>query len=356
MMRFTEGNLFDAPVEAIVNTVNTVGVMGKGIALMFKERFPDNYDAYAAACKRGEVQAGTMFVTRSPELTGPRWIINFPTKKHWRQQSKLEWIAEGLQDLRKVIQEKHIRSVAIPPLGSGNGGLNWAEVRALIETALTDLADTEVVIYEPTAKYQNVAKGRGVEKLTPARAMVAEMIRRYGLLGLECSILEVQKLAWLLTRVVQRSGLKDPLKLSFDANRYGPFAPELTHLLNALDGSYLHCEKRVADASPFDAIHFDQAWKPRLLAYLATSEAVAYLEAIYKTDDLIDGFQSPLGMEALATVDWLLSREQAQPTLTGIRRAIQNWGGGAAAAERKQRLFSDRLLQASIDRLQRSLT
>jgi len=356
MIRFTQGNLFDAQVDAVVNTVNTVGVMGKGIALMFKDKFPENYKAYAAACKRGEVQIGKMFVTPSPELSGPRWIVNFPTKKHWRQPSKLEWIAAGLKDLRKVIAEKGIRSVAIPPLGSGNGGLEWSEVRSLMETALADIADTEVVVYEPTAKYQNIAKGRGVEKLTPARAMIAEMIRRYGLLGLECSILEVQKLAWLLTRVLQRIRLKDPLKLSFDANRYGPFAPQLTHLLNALDGSYLHCEKRVADASPFDVIHFDQEWKPRLLAYLATSDAAAYVEAINKTDDLIDGFQSPLGMEALATVDWLLTREQAEPTVTGMRQALQGWGGGTAAAERKQKLFTDRLLEASISRLQQLMT
>jgi O-acetyl-ADP-ribose deacetylase (regulator of RNase III) len=356
MMRFIQGNLFDAQVDAVVNTVNTVGVMGKGIALMFKEKFPENYEAYAGACKRGEVKIGSMFVTRSPELAGPRWIINFPTKKHWRQPSKLEWIAEGLKDLRKVIADKGIRSVAIPPLGSGNGRLEWPAVRTLIETALSGLADTEVIVYEPTAKYQSVAKGRGAEKLTPARAIIAEMIRRYGLLGLECSILEVQKLAWLLTRVLHQSGLKDPLKLSFDANRYGPFAPQLTHLLNALDGSYLHCEKRVADASPFDAIHFDQEWKPRLLAYLTTSDAAAYVEAINKTDELIDGFQSPLGMEALATVDWLLSREQAQASLAGIRQAIKSWRGGPASAERKQRLFSDRLLQASLDRLQRFMT
>src|SRR5688572_14609618 len=126
MIRFTQGNLLEAHVEAVVNTVNTVGVMGKGIALMFKDRFPENYKAYAAACKRGEVEIGRMFITASPELSGPRWIINFPTKKHWRHPSKLEWIAEGLKHLRAVITEKGIRSVAIPPLGSGNGGLDWS--------------------------------------------------------------------------------------------------------------------------------------------------------------------------------------------------------------------------------------
>ena len=224
MIRFTQGNLLEAEVEAIVNTVNTVGVMGKGIALMFKDKFPENFRAYAAACKRGEVQIGQMFVTPSPELSGPRWIINFPTKKHWRQPSKLEWIIEGLKDLRAVIQEKKIRSIAIPPLGSGNGGLEWSDVRAQIETALGALENVNIVVYEPTRKYQNVAKGRGVEKLTPARALIAEMIRRYSLLGLECSILEVQKLAWMLNRVIDQSDVKNPLNLAFKADKYGPYA------------------------------------------------------------------------------------------------------------------------------------
>jgi O-acetyl-ADP-ribose deacetylase (regulator of RNase III) len=352
MIRFTQGNLFDADVEAIVNTVNTVGVMGKGIALMFKERFPENFSAYEAASKRGDVRVGRMFVTASPELSGPRWIINFPTKKHWRNPSKLEWIADGLKDLRKVIAERGIRSIAIPPLGSGNGGLDWATVRPHIEAALSDMADVNIVVYEPTAQYQNVAKGHGVEKLTPARALIAEMIRRYGVLGLDCTILEVQKLAWVLGRVISQCGLADPLKLKFIADRYGPFTNQLTHLLNALDGSYLHCDKRLADASPLDTIYFDNARLPKLQAYLATSEGAAYVEAIDKTDDLIDGFQSPLGMEALATVDWLIVKEKAEPTLAGIRQGLDRWPAGAAAAERKQRVFSDKLLQASLDRLQ----
>jgi O-acetyl-ADP-ribose deacetylase (regulator of RNase III) len=349
-MKFIQGNLLDAKVEAIVNTVNTVGVMGKGIALMFKERFPDNYDAYQAACKRKEVQVGQMFVTESPELSGPRWIINFPTKKHWRQPSKLEWIVEGLKDLHRIIVEKGIRSIAIPPLGSGNGGLEWSEVRPQIESALSDLKEVEVVVYEPTAKYQNVAKGRGVEKLTPARAMIAEIIRRYGVLGLECSILEVQKLAWVLTRVIGGTQLVDPLKLDFVADKFGPYASKLTHLLNALDGSYLHCEKRVVDASPFDTIYFDPGWQPQLANFFAASEGAAYVEVVDKADKVIDGFQSPLGMEALGTVDWLVTREQIEPTLPSIHKGLKQWPGGAG--ERKERLFSDKLLQASLDRLQ----
>ncbi len=351
MIRFTTGNLLDADADALVNTVNTVGVMGKGIALMFKERFPTNYRIYRDAAKRGEVETGRMFVTASDELSGPRWIINFPTKRHWRQPSRLEWIADGLRDLKAVIIANGIRSIAIPPLGSGNGGLDRDAVRPLIERELGGLPDLDVLVYEPAAEYQNVMKAHGVEKLTPARALVAETVRRYGVLGLDCSILEIHKLAWFLQRTIERLKLSDPLRLNFKAERYGPYAPNLTHLLNSLDGSYLHCEKRLADASPSESVWFEADKRKKLTAYWATSPGAVFAEANERTDELIDGFQSPLGMEALATVDWLLSKEGAVPTLEGIKQAMTQWPGGAAAAKRKMNLFSDKLMQACLDAL-----
>ncbi len=352
MIQFTQGNLLDARVDAVVNTVNTVGVMGKGIALMFKERFPENYKTYAAACAAGLVKVGEMFVVPSVELTGPRWIINFPTKKDWKHPTKLEWVRDGLLALKEVILEKKIKSIAIPPLGCGNGGLDWTVVRPLIEKAMADLPGVEVVVYEPTPKYQNVAKKKGVEELTPARALIAEMIRRYGVLGIECTMIETQKLAWFLERTIERLGLKDPMDLRFEANRYGPYAIRLTHLLEALDGSYLHCDKRIKDAEPLDTIWFEDKKRDFVTMYLRTPEARDYLPAVEATDQLIDGFQSPLGLEALATVDWLIERESAEPTLRGIRLGIERWPAGPQHAKRKAGLFSDRLLQLALERLQ----
>lgn len=162
MLKYTQGNLLDAPVEALVNTVNTVGIMGKGIALMFKERFPNNMQAYAQACKQKQVVTGKMFVTETGELLGPRWIVNFPTKEHWRSDSKISWIEEGLQDLRRFVVDNHVKSIAISPLGSGNGRLPWPDVKQQIEDALSDLTSTDMLVYEPTEKYQNVAKSVGV--------------------------------------------------------------------------------------------------------------------------------------------------------------------------------------------------
>lgn len=152
-MHFLKGNLLDANVEAVVNAVNTVGVMGKGIALMFKERFPKNYREYVAASKIGAIQIGKMFVSATDELAGPKWVINFPTKKHWRNPTKIEWVREGLLELNKVIRDKNIKSIAIPALGCGNGGLNWSDVRPLIQEYLGDLTDVEILVYEPTVSY-----------------------------------------------------------------------------------------------------------------------------------------------------------------------------------------------------------
>jgi O-acetyl-ADP-ribose deacetylase (regulator of RNase III) len=351
MITFRQGNLLEAPVEALVNTVNTVGVMGKGIALMFKEAFPANFRAYEEACKRKEIRVGHMFVTESFALQGPHWLINFPTKMHWRQASKLEWIIEGLQDLRRVIEEKEISSIALPPLGCGNGGLDWNDVRPEIERALESLATIEVVVFEPAGKYQNVAKPTGVAALTPARALVAEMVRRYWVLGIECTYLEVQKLCWFLERTIRRMHIEDPLDLRFSADKYGPYSDRLRHLLNGLDGSYLHCDKRLSDAGPSDTIWFDEERRPFLDLYLKQSEQRPLQEVLDRTTALIDGFESPLGMELLATVDWLVERERCEATLAGIREGLRRWPAGPAAAERKLRLFNDRLIGLALERL-----
>jgi O-acetyl-ADP-ribose deacetylase (regulator of RNase III) len=351
MIKFFQGNLLDAPTEAVVNTVNTVGVMGKGIALMFKEAFPGNFRAYDEAVKRKEVRVGHMFVTENTAFDGPRWLINFPTKKHWRQPSKLEWIVDGLKDLRRVVEEKGIHSIALPPLGCGNGGLDWSDVRQEIERAFEQLHDLDVWVFEPTPKYQNVAKRTGVMKLTPARALVAEMIRRYWVLGIECTYLEVQKLCWFLERTIQELGFNDPLDLRFAADKYGPYSDRLRHLLNGLDGSYLHCDKRLSDAGPSDTIWFDEERRPFVDLFLKQENSRPLRIILDRTADRIDGFESPLGMELLSTVDWLIEREHCGRSVSAIRDGLSRWPAGPGAAERKQKLFSDRLIGLALSRL-----
>jgi hypothetical protein len=224
-------------------------------------------------------------------------------------------------------------------------------VRKEIQAVLSDMEDVGIVVFEPTKKYQNVAKKTGVKRLTPARAVIAELVRRYWVLGIECSLLEIQKLAWFLERNIKKYAADNPLDLRFQANKYGPYANRLDHLLNALDGSYLHCDKRIADAGPADIIWFDDSRKEYVAAYLKTKEASEYLDALEATADLIDGFESPLGLELLATVDWLLYRDECAPTIEGVRECLKRWVGGAGAANRKMKLFDDRLIALALERL-----
>jgi O-acetyl-ADP-ribose deacetylase (regulator of RNase III) len=151
MISYKTGDLLKEDVEALVNTVNCVGIMGRGLALQFKNVFPENFKAYVTACKREEVQSGKMFIFETNKLTNPKYIINFPTKRHWREKSRIEDIQSGLKALVNEIRDRNIKSIAIPPLGSGLGGLNWSEVRVLIEEVLHGFNNLEVIIFEPSA-------------------------------------------------------------------------------------------------------------------------------------------------------------------------------------------------------------
>jgi O-acetyl-ADP-ribose deacetylase (regulator of RNase III) len=352
MLHYTEGNLLDAEVEAVVNTVNTVGVMGKGIALMFKERFPDNFRLYKRACDNEEIEVGKVFTTYPGGVLWPRVIINFPTKRHWREKTKIEYIQDGLEDLVRVIREEKISSIAIPPLGCGNGGLDWQDVKKEIETYLKSLEDVEVIVYQPTEKYQNVAKKNGVEKLTPSRAIIVEAVRRYGILGFDCTLLEIQKLAWFIEKFGYGSEVAEKLNLHFSANKFGPYAHDLTHLLDSLDGSYLHCDKRIADATPFDIIWVDDERAEKAQLYLKSRENQNFRAALDKVGDLIDGFESPLGMELLASVDWLISKEQVAPNIDDIKEALGQWPGGLKAGQRKLQMFDDDMIRTATERIQ----
>lgn len=352
MIRYLKGNLLGAQAEALVNTVNTEGVMGKGIALQFKEAFPENFRLYREACKRGEVRPGKMFFTRTNALIGPAWIINFPTKTSWRQPSRLQYLVDGLRDLARVIRETGVQSVGVPPLGCGHGGLDWAQVRPLIESALGDLPGVDVLVFEPSGEYMGAPKRSGVEELTVARALIVESIRRYAELGFECTNLEVQKLVYFLTRVLACRGLDDPFKLNFAPNKFGPYADRLRHMLDGLDGSYLHCERRLADAGPLDPIALDMGRVPAARAYLdADSKGRDYVRALDDLGELIDGFESPFLMELLSTVDVLQVRAKRPLTGLELREGVRKWPVGKGAAERKDRLFSDSDLRIAAERL-----
>lgn len=320
MIRFTQGNILEADAEALVNTVNCVGVMGRGIALQFKRAFPDNFKAYAAACKRGEVQPGRLFVTETGRLTNPRYIINFPTKRHWRGKSRLEDIETGLAVLVQEIRARNIRSIAIPPLGSGLGGLDWQEVRPRIESALSQLLEVDVLVFEPLeeplpAVPQPASKPPG---MTPGRASLIGLMDRYlaALLDPFITLLEVHKLMYFL----QEAG--EPLRLRYVKGHYGPYAENLRHVLRAVEGYYI---VGYADGG-------DQPDKQLRLVPGAVDEAQALLgehpatgARFDRVAQLTEGFETSFGLELLATVHWVATRE-GQRSPEEIRQAVHEWG------------------------------
>lgn len=237
MIEFTSGDILKEDAEALVNTVNCVGVMGRGIALQFKNAYPENFKAYAKACKNGEIRPEHMFVFKTGQLTNPHFVINFPTKRHWRGKSRIEDIETGLQALVDTIYQYKIHSIAIPPLGSGLGGLEWSEVKLKIIEALQLLTDVHVIIYEPkgTPATDKMIHNREVPKMTAGRAALVELMSRYlnGLLDPFVTLLEVHKLMYFM----QEAG--EPLQLKYRKAPYGPYAENLRHVLQSMEGHFI---------------------------------------------------------------------------------------------------------------------
>ena len=306
MIHFKTGDILAEDVEALVNTVNCVGVMGRGIALQFKKRFPDNFRAYSEACGRGDVQPGRMFVFPTRRLTNPRYIINFPTKRHWRGNSRLEDIEAGLGDLTRCIRESGVRSVAVPPLGSGLGGLDWTVVRRFIEEALATIEDVQIIVFEPSGAPapERMVRNRRTPEMTAARAALVGLIHRYrkGLLDPFVTLLEVHKLLYFM----QFAG--EPLRLRYAEGIYGPYAENLRHLLHAVEGHFISGYADGGDAPD----------KPLELVPGALEDANAALGRFPETRkrfervaSLVEGFESPFGLELLSTVHWILDRHHS---------------------------------------------
>ena len=336
MIAYKTGDILTEDAEALVNTVNCVGVMGRGIALQFKNTFPENFKSYAAACKRNEVQPGRMFVFETSQLTNPRYIINFPTKRHWRGKSRIEDIDAGLVALAEEIRSRNIQSIAIPPLGSGLGGLDWSEVRPRIEAMLQELSDLKVVIFEPGGAPADGRVNRSIDvpKMTAGRAALVGLMDRYlrGLLDPFVTLLEVHKLMYFM----QAAG--EPLRLNYKKGPYGPYAQNLRHVLNAIEG---HLVSGYADGG-------DIPDKQLTLVPGALEDAHALLKNKAKTQthfdrvsDLVEGFESPFGLELLSTVHWIVSKERVHNVADVVRQTYA-WN------DRKKQ-FSQRQIALAVD-------
>jgi O-acetyl-ADP-ribose deacetylase (regulator of RNase III) len=318
-VKLISGNILESNAEALVNTVNTVGVMGKGIALQFREQFPINYELYAAACRRGEVQTGKMFITATNSMLNPKWIINFPTKKHWIHKSSYAFIEAGLDDLVVQIKKLNIQSIAIPPLGAGQGGLDWAKVKQIIEQKLGAL-DIEIIIFEPVASWSSKT-GQPKTHLTKARALVLALINQYRQLGFDVSLLEIQKLAYFL----QRMGQTD-LKLNYQEYLYGPYAHNLQHLLHELEKGYIITDKSILDSRPLDVVFFNSAIADDVSNFVATECSEMEKVRLQKLVQLMAGFESPFGLELLSTVDWIVNREgNSELSALQMKEKVKDW-------------------------------
>jgi O-acetyl-ADP-ribose deacetylase (regulator of RNase III) len=337
MISLEHGNLLLAQADALVNTVNTVGVAGKGIALQFRQAYPENFKAYERAAKRGEVVPGKMLVTATGMLRPPYYIINFPTKRHWRAGSRLADIELGLRDLVNVIREYRISSIAVPPLGCGNGGLNWNQVHPLIAEYLGDLSEVEVLLYAPSgapaADQMPIRTKR--PSMTLGRAALLMLLKQYREADdFRLSALEVQKLAYFL----QVSGQN--LRLNYVKAKYGPYAENLNHVLITMEGHYTRG-------------YGDRSREPQIsLIDGATEEALDFLEEHLDTRDrlelvsrLVAGWETPYSLELLATTHWALTHNIGKLSRNDVHEFVASW------TPRKADLFKPKQIDRAIDHL-----
>ncbi|MCU7493661.1 MAG: macro domain-containing protein [Ignavibacteria bacterium] len=341
-MKFVTGNLLEAKTQALVNTVNTVGVMGKGIALQFKEAFPENFRIYAEACKKKELVPGKLLVVKETKLDGEKIIINFPTKTEWFLKSKYEYVEEGLKALVKVIEDYKIYSISIPPLGCGNGGLQWSKVKPLIEKYLGHLQDVDIQIYEPSQEIKALLKSHAQTRevsLTPARAMLLYSMFYYETLGENSSLFVANKLAYFL----QRLGDKNFSKLKFQASHYGPYSVQVEHMLHNLNGKYIKGLEQM-NVKPFETLELQYDRTKEVSDYIRRELSQEQKTRLKNLIALIEGFQSALSLEVLATVDFVRKdKPDLQPD--DIIKVINDW------SVRKQKLFQERYVYIAFNHL-----
>ena len=318
MLKLIQGDILKADAEALVNTVNCVGVMGRGIALQFRKAFPENFKLYKSVCDAEQLKPGQVLVCDLNRFENPRYIINFPTKKHWKGGSKIEYIESGLKALVDEIKKRGIQSIAIPPLGCGLGGLDWQQVRPIIEKAFEALDGVDVLLYEPSGapEAEVMVKEKKIPEMTVARAALLGLMRRYleAMMDPFVSLLEIHKLMYFM----QKTGEK--LQLRYKKGKYGPYAENLRHVLNVIEGHFI---TGFADAEDRPDVQIE-------LLPDAAEQAEAFLEShretcerFDKVADLIKGFETPFGMELLSTVHWVGTKENART----IDEAVQKTYG-----------------------------
>ena len=326
MIKYIKGNIFESKAQALVNTVNTVGIMGKGIALQFKKAFPNNYRAYVDACKNKNIDVGKLFVfTDSNMLSGEKIIINFPTKTDWRKPSEYEYIEKGLNDLLTIIKHYNLKSIAIPPLGAGNGGLEWEKVKKIINEKLKDI-DINFLIYEPTKEIKEKLKEERI-KLTKARALLLYMLFDLVKNGEYVSEFSSEKVCYFL----QIFGAKKYFKLNYIPNVYGPYSGKIRYLLNILNGSYIMGYSDM-NKKPFEPITLLSDTYEIVTEYIKKDEELSTIAK--KTTDFLNGFYSDFALELLSSIHFLIKENKTNDKKI-IKKSLSEWNN------RKRSLFTN---------------
>lgn len=339
MIKYVTGNILDSDAEALINTVNTDGIMGKGIALQFKKAFPTNFKLYQQACKDKIVDIGKLFITKDSNITsGTKYIINFPTKQSWRKPSEYSFIESGLDDLIRVLQVNNIKSIAIPPLGSGNGGLEWERVKSIIEKKLSNL-NTDILVYEPNAIIKEHLKTERI-KLTDARALLLYVLYDLVKNGEYVSEFSSEKICYFL----QRFGADKYFKLNFTPNFYGPYSGKVKYVLNILNGSYIMGYSDM-NKKPFEPLTLVADGYDDVKKHIENDENL--LEISKKTTEFLNGFYSDFALELLSSLDFL-SLELNTTNLDELTQKLESW------SDRKRSLFSNpKYIHISINHLQK---
>ena len=340
MIYYKKGNILESQADALVNTVNTQGIMGKGIALQFKKEFPKNHKIYQEEYKRGELAIGKLLIVEdSSFMTGKKMIINFPTKTTWRKPSEYQYIEHGLNELVKILPKYKIKSIALPPLGSGNGGLDWDKVKLIIEKKLATLS-IDVYIYEPSTQIQEILKKERVQ-LTDARAMLLSVLYEVVQNGEFVSEFSSEKICYFL----QRFGAKEHFKLNYSPNFYGPYSGKVKYVINYLNGSYIMGYSAM-DKKPFEPLHLVPDGFDKVDEYINSKPELSKI--VKETKAFLEGFYSDFALELLSTVDYITFKEQTFD-FEKVKASLNNW------SERKRTLFSnDRFVNISLNHIKKT--
>lgn len=341
-LTFKTGDMFQESAEAIVNTVNCVGVMGKGVALEFKHRWPENFKAYKRLCDSQQLRPGKVYVHQVGDMLtdGRRFLVNFPTKDHWRAKSKMEFIDTGLDDFIAQILKLKIKSVVMPPLGCGNGGLDWSEVKALLTDKLTPIEGVDFIVFAPGGDAQTQSAGI---KMTFERAVLLKAFNDLAVyFDGYLTRITMQKITYFLQEIGVAFGL------DFKRNEFGPYSADLKDAFESMERQGLisgfTSQERETVVS--------KAGVELAMSFLQADQLTKANEMIERVSQLVDGYESPYGLELLSSVHYLANHEERK-SVDDIVAALGQWGerkglkfDAAVVDGAYQRLTEDRLVHA----------